>query len=190
MKIILTAVVLLFAHLATAQAPTGDLHSEIEVWSGGGHSVPGGTSHTGVWNLGVRHGWVLTNPHGPGFLSGQFEYAVDVVPAYAIFQPANTAFGAGINPFNVKWLFTPHGHVAPYIELGGGVLFTNHNVPTRTSAINFTPGAAMGVHFLGGKLAWTAELRYQHISNAGLAYYNPGINTLQLRLGIGKFSRR
>jgi hypothetical protein len=33
------------------------------------------------------------------------------------------------------------------------------------------------------------ELRYMHISNAGLATPNPGINTVQVRLGVGKFFR-
>jgi lipid A 3-O-deacylase PagL len=31
------------------------------------------------------------------------------------------------------------------------------------------------------------ELRYMHVSNAGLATPNPGLNTVQIRLGIGKF---
>jgi len=31
------------------------------------------------------------------------------------------------------------------------------------------------------------ELRYMHISNAGLGYRNSSINTVQVRLGIGKF---
>ena len=34
------------------------------------------------------------------------------------------------------------------------------------------------------------ELRYMHISNAGLATPNPGINTVQVRLGVGKFFDR
>jgi hypothetical protein len=71
---------------------------ELQVWTGGGYSVPGGTKDTGVWNAGVRYGWILTAPHGPGFLCGRFEVAVDAVPAFVVFQPANTAYGAGVNP--------------------------------------------------------------------------------------------
>lgn len=159
---------------------------ELQLWTGGGHSVPGGTKDTGVWNVGVRYGWILTEPHGPGFLSGRFEYAVDAVPAYLVFQPRNTAYGAGINPLGLKWIFATRGSVAPYLELGGGTLFTTHEVPAGTSTINFTSGAAFGMHFLG-KHAWTLELRYQHISNAGLTVPNPGINTVQVRVGLGKF---
>jgi len=56
---------------------------EVEVWTSGGHSVPGGTQDTNVWNAGVRYGWILTDPHLPGFLNGRFELAVDAVPAFA-----------------------------------------------------------------------------------------------------------
>lgn len=162
---------------------------ELQVWTGGGHSVSGGTSNTGVWNVGLRYGWILTAPHGPGFLNGRFEYAVDAVPAFVVFQPKNTAYGAGVNPVGLKWIFATRGNAQPYMELGGGTLFTSHEVPSGTSSVNFTPGAAFGVHFLG-EHAWTVELRYMHISNAGLSSPNPGINTVQVRVGFGKFFGR
>jgi hypothetical protein len=159
---------------------------EIQVWTGGGRSVPGGTKDTSIWNAGVRYGWILTAPHGPGFLNGRFEFAVDAVPAFVVFQPANTAYGAGVNPVGLKWIFATRGRVAPYIELNGGTLFTTHEVPARTSTINFTSSAALGMHFLGER-CWSVDVRYMHISNAGLTVPNPGVNTVQVRLGFGKF---
>jgi hypothetical protein len=159
---------------------------ELQVWTGGGWSVPGGTKDTNVWNAGVRYGWILTAPHGPGFLSGRFEYAVDAVPVFMVFQRDNTAYGAGLNPFALKWIFATRGDAQPYLELNGGTLFTNHEVPAGTSTINFTSSAALGVHILR-EHAWTVELRYMHISNAGLTRPNPGINTVQVRVGFGKF---
>jgi len=191
MKRSVWTVSLLFAalSLAAAQDRPEEGGHELEVWTGGGHSVPGGTKDTSVWNAGVRFGWILTAPHGPGFLSGRFEYAVDAVPAFVVFQRANTAYGAGVNPFALKWIFAARGDAQPYLELNGGTLFTNHEVPAGTIGVNFTSSAALGVHFLG-KLAWTAEARYMHISNAGLTKPNPGINTVQVRVGIGKFFGR
>jgi hypothetical protein len=53
--------------------------------------------------------------------------------------------------------------------------------------VNFTPSTALGVHLLGDKHCFSVEVRYLHISNAGLSYYNPGINTVQVRVGVGKF---
>lgn len=53
--------------------------------------------------------------------------------------------------------------------------------------MNFTDQAALGVHVLSASHNVSIELRYMHISNAGLATPNPGINTVQVRLGIGRF---
>lgn len=190
MKAFLIAVLLTCSSLAWAQMRLEDGGRELQLWSGGGHSVAGGTSATGVWNVGLRYGWVLSKPHGPGFLKGRFEYAVDAVPAFVVFQPGNTAYGAGVNPLNLKWNFATRGSVVPYFELSGGTLFTDHDVPNGTGRVNFTSSAAFGTHFLGETRNWSVEVRYMHISNAGLSDPNPGINTVQVRIGIGKFLGR
>lgn len=171
-----------------AQARPEDGGHEVEVWTGGGHSVPGGTSQTSAWNLGARYGWILTGPQGPWFLKGRFEYAIDAIPIFIVYQKSNsTAYAAGFNPLNLKWNFAARGRIAPYLELSGGVLFSNRDIPAYTNTVNFTPSAALGTHFLRQKLNWSLEVRYLHISNAGLAVPNPGLNTVQLRLGIGRF---
>lgn len=163
--------------------------NEIQAWTGGGHGLNGSTSDTGVWNVGFRYGWVLTDPIGPGPLRGRFEYAVDVVPIFLLTQRTNTAYGIGLNPFALKWNFGDGKKIVPYFDLGGGVLFTNTDVPEGTNRVNFTTSGALGLHFLRTKWNWNAEVRFMHISNAGLATPNPGINTIQFRLGLGRFSR-
>jgi hypothetical protein len=178
-----------FAQSALEDGPEQGGH-EIQLWTGGGHSVSGGRGNTGIFDLGLRYGWVLTGPHLPGILRGRFEYAVDAVPAYLIFQPANTAYGVGFNPLGLKWNFERRGRFSPYLELSGGTLFTSHDVPAGTNPVNFTSAAALGTHILGARYNWSVELRYLHISNAGLATPNPGVNTVQVRLGIGKFFTR
>ena len=177
---------LLWSSLALGQTRMEDGGHEIQVWTGGGHSVPGGTSDSGIFNLGGRYGWILTKPHGPGFLKGRFEYAVDVVPVMLVFQPGNTAYGAGFNPLNLKWNFATRCMTSPYFELSGGTLFSNHNVPNGTNTVNFTSAAALGFQFMKERRTWSIEVRYMHISNAGLEVPNPGLNTVQLRLGLGK----
>lgn len=179
---------LLAASLGWAQQPEQGGH-EVQIWTGGGYSVPGGTANTGIWNVGVRYGWVLTGLHGPEFLKGNFEYAIDAVPVFMVFQPANTAFGAGFDPVGLKWDFVSHGAITPYAELGGGMLFTNHDVPSFTSTINFTTTAALGMHIGRGSHNVSVDVRFQHISNAGLSSLNPGINTVQVRLGFGVFRK-
>ena len=177
-----------FASPLRAQDGPETSGNEVGFWTTGGHGTNGRTQHTGVWTAGFRYGWILTEPHGPSFLRGRFEYAVDAVPVFVVFQPSNTAYGAAVNPFALIWDFDTHGRVVPYLDLGGGVLFTNTQVPAGTSRINFTTAGAVGMHFLAGKLNWTADVRFMHSSNAGLQSANPGINTVQLRLGIGWFT--
>lgn len=186
-KRLITVALLLLSSVALGQARPEDGGHEIQLWTGGGPSVAGGTSDTAVWNIGLRYGWILTRPHGPGFLKGRFEYAVDAVPLFMVFQRNNTAYGAGVNPLGLKWDFAARGRIEPYFELNGGTLFTNHQVPAGTSDVNFTSAAALGMHVLGDKHAFSVEVRYMHISNAGLSSPNPGINTVQVRVGVGKF---
>ncbi|HEY2120519.1 MAG TPA: acyloxyacyl hydrolase [Candidatus Acidoferrum sp.] len=177
------------ALFAQAQAGPEGAASEWQIWTGGGHGINGSTQDTGVWNLGLRYGIVITSPKGPGILKGQLEYALDVVPVWVITQRTNTAYGGGINPFAFKWIFTTPRKVKPYFEIEGGTLFTNTNVPEGTSQINFTTAGGVGAHFLGEKHNFTAEVRFQHISNAGMTKPNPGINTIQVRIGFGEFRK-
>ena len=185
--LVLVAVMLLGASACIAQTGPEEGGHEVQLWLAGGHSVAGGTKNIGLFNAGLRYGWILTGPHLPGFLRGRFEYAVDAVPAFLVFQPTNTAYGAGFSPLGLKWNFERHGWLSPYLELNGGMLFTDHNVPTGTNSVNFTSAAALGTHILGAKYNWSLEARYLHISNAGLGNYNPGLNTVEVRLGIGRF---
>jgi hypothetical protein len=186
----LIAVALLFCGLPSIRAQAGPEAGdhELQIWTAGGHGTNGITQHTGVWLAGARYGWILTNPHFPGLLRGRFEFAVDAVPVFMVFQPTNTAYGAGLDPFALVWNFEKHGHIVPYAELAGGVSFTNKQVPDGTSTVNFTTSGGLGLRFLAGKLNWNADVRFMHISDAGLTSINPGINTVQLRLGIGMFT--
>ena len=163
---------------------------ELELWTGGGHGTNGITANSGIWNAGARYGWVLTDSRGPSLLQGNFEYAVDFVPVFWIFEPAGTAYGFAIDPLGLKWNFHRHGRVVPYIDLDSGVLLTNRRAPEDTSRINFTNSGAVGLHILGRKLDWSTEVRFMHISNGSISPINPGINTVQLRVGVGLFTRR
>src|SRR3989442_16009553 len=131
----LLGVVVLCAPLAWAQARPEDGGHELQLWTGGGHSVSGGTSKIGVWNVGLRYGWILTRPHGPGFLKGRFEYAGDAVPAVLGFPPAKTSQGAGFKSLNFKWKFSTRERIFPLFELSGGTLFPNHTRPSGTKTI-------------------------------------------------------
>src|SRR5271168_827755 len=86
-------VVLAALRLSAQEARPEDGGNELQLWTGGGHSVPGGTSNNNVWNVGARYGWILTRPHGPSFLKGRFEYVLDATPLFVVFQKYNTGYG-------------------------------------------------------------------------------------------------
>jgi hypothetical protein len=172
---------LLIAQSAT-EMPRGSTEGEIFV--AGGHSVAGGRSGSGVVQAGVRFGRVLLS--GP---KSNLEYSIDLIPLYYVTQRQNT-YGASFTPFNLKYNWTAFHRVVPYIELGGGVLFTNHDVPDGTNSVNFTPQAGIGVHIPmkpGSNRHLGIALKYVHISNAGLSVPNPGLNTVQVKISIGHF---
>jgi Lipid A 3-O-deacylase (PagL) len=100
------------------------------------------------------------------------------------------AFSAGFRVGKILtiWNFSVLRNFTPFVELGGGLLFTTADVPPFTSAVNFTPQFAVGVHlFTRKRRSLSLAGRYLHISNAGLGDLNPGINTFQFTLGYHWF---
>ncbi len=102
---------------------------------------------------GVHAGRVLTNNYGSGFLRGNFEYAVEVLPYWQSFTPkfqkvsctqaigsaliscsqpytvGGTFTGASVTPIILRWNFARAGRMTPWIQGAGGVLWTNHKYP-------------------------------------------------------------
>ena len=134
------------ASVSAQEASPENSAREWQIWTGGGHGINGSQSGDGLWNLGFRYGMILTAPHGPGFLRGQLEYAVDVVPVLVIAQKTNTAYGGSVDPFAFKWIFSSPKKVKPFFQIEGGALFTNTKVPEGTSQINFTTSGGIGAH--------------------------------------------
>ena len=164
--------------------------TEVEVWTGGGADPIGSngvTQGNSMWNAGFRYGWILTDAHGPSFLRGRFEYAVDAIPVFMVFQPGGRAYGFGFDPWIMKWNFETHRRISPYIELGGGGLISTREIPVGESRFNFTPTGAIGVNILRGKYHWSVDFRYLHISDAELTKFNPGTDTFGLRVGWGEY---
>lgn len=183
---LLCLVLLLFCADLYAQDVTRGT-KEFEFFAQGGHSVSGGRGDTSIFNAGMRVGFALFNL-GPGSVEHEFE----AIPVYYFAQPGKNAYGVSFTPFDIKYNFQRNStRPMPFIELGGGVLFTNSDVPFGTNKVNFTPQAGVGVHipFGGRGFHATLALKYVHVSNAGLSEPNPGLNSVQVRLGFGKFKK-
>jgi hypothetical protein len=131
----------------------------------------------------VSWGRILMGPRGAGILRGRFEWAIEGVPFYAQYSPQNT-YGFGITPLLWRWNFEPVGRLAPYVELGGGALWTRDPVPVRTTTSNFTGHTGAGVRiFIGPSEAVVLGYRFHHISNGNRLEANPGVNAHVLQFG-------
>jgi len=184
-KLLLLCLVLFCANLWGQEVTNGS--REVEYFVQGGHSVPGGRGDTAIFSAGVRWGFGLFD-----LGRGSFQYELEGIPIYIVSQPVQNAYAVSFTPFDVKYNFRRNAaHAIPFVELGGGVLISNHDVPPGTNQVNFTPQLGVGVHLPFGDNHYHATLamKYVHISNAGLSVPNPGLNTIQFRLGFGKFHK-
>jgi lipid A 3-O-deacylase len=179
---------LLLGPSAEAQAIPEKHANELQLWTAGGAITNGSQVGQALWSVGGRYGRVLTGSHGPGILHGNLEYAIDVIPVFVVLQQGGEVYGAGISPVALKWNFRPRRRIIPYVEAGSGAVFTNEPTPPGTSRTNFITSGAVGAHFLRPGHSWNIEVRYMHISNAGIARSNPGLNAIQLRVGVGHFT--
>ena len=162
--------------------------NEFGAFVGGGNGF-GKRSSTHMVYAGGRWGKVLTDDALSGWLRGNFEFALEVMPIYKVFQAGDDAVGASFTPVILKWNFLHHGPVKPFVTLAGGLLITNHDVPLNTNNTNFMPQGGFGLHYLTSpNRAITAEAKYVHVSNASLANQNSGINaSIQFTIGYTWF---
>ncbi len=150
--------------------------------SGSGGTGLAGASNTQFMYAGARIGRILSGEHFSGWRRGNFEWAADFLPVYAVLTPQGTVHGSSFKPVIWQWNFTSGRRIAPYIAIAGGVLFTTHDLPPgNTSRVNFTPQGAFGAHiFFRRGRALLVEGAIVHHSNAGLGTTNPGYNAALL----------
>lgn len=104
------------------------------------------------FNLGMHAGKVLTAPSGKGWLRGQFEYGVEVMPFWQAYTPVmertncyqaaaemayctggfktgGTYSGVSIVPIILRWNLTQGRRWMPWVQGAGGMIWTNHKFP-------------------------------------------------------------
>jgi hypothetical protein len=129
-------------------------------------------------------GRVLSGPLGPGMLRGRFAWVIEAVPIFAQYSPDDVV-GFGVTPLTWRWDFDPHGKVAPFAEIGGGFLFTNHPVPAETTSANFTAHGTFGLrYFFRSRQSLAVSYVFHHISNGNRLEQNPGVNAHGLQVGF------
>jgi lipid A 3-O-deacylase len=129
-----------------------------------------------LWG-GAQIGKVMTPVIHAGFLSGQFEYGVNITPLWLAFTPAahtqtflfqgqvynqpiggGTYTGVSLTPVIFRWNFATHSRrIQPWFQAAGGLIYTTHKFPPDvlvdhgtaggTSVWNFSPQGGVGLHY-------------------------------------------
>lgn len=159
-----------------------------------------------LYDAGFSVGKVFADRSKDWHVRGQFEYLAEIEPFWLSHSPpqpiliipsnpldsfelhftASNSHGVAVTPMLFRYRFPAHSRLTPYIQLGGGLLYTFSEFPEgQSSIINFTPQADFGTHIATGKKqAIVLGVNVEHISNAGLGYLNPGITvTVAYRVG-------
>ncbi len=164
---------------------------DIGVWLAGatGEESLNSFSEAQILTAGVFIGRVLTGEIGSGWRRGRFEYGFDVVPVFRQARP-QSVYGGGFEPVILRWNSSLHAGLArPYIELAGGAVRTNSNLPAGdTSSFNFTARGGGGIRiFVKRQQSIEIGCNWWHISNANLGVRNPEFNGIQMSVGYHWF---
>ncbi len=163
--------------------------NELAVLTGYGITHRGfGDTRTQVQTVDLigRFGWFLSKEVGVGsWYQGRHELLTEL-PLHLVVDP-KTAVITGAY-FLGSWKFTSLGPWLPYAFAGGGIVYTDMDLPTMGSSLNFSYQGGTGLQYLlRPDLAVMGEYRYHHISNAGTATPNEPLNSSHFLVGISRF---
>jgi len=134
----------------------------------------------------VHPSWqiALTDPIGKEWRSGSIALGAEGA-LLGIAEPTG-AYGIGVTP-KLIYTFTSFGRLKPYVEGGGGPLWTNFDgrIPEQGSDFNFLVwGGAGATYDLTAQWSLNAGVRFSHISSAGTGSPNGGLYYLLPFIGV------
>ena len=118
----------------------------------------------------------VTDPVGASWYRGQIAIGAELW-GFGTSEPVG-AYGISVTP-KLTYSFTALGRFRPYIEGGGGPVWTDlgGRVPEQPGQFNFLVwGGAGWAWFADPQWSLQAGYRFAHISNAGTRSPNSGLN--------------
>jgi hypothetical protein len=159
---------------------------DVAIWTGlaTGEENTNSFAETQILDAGVSIARVFWSAAGHAWYTGDLEYGFSFNPLFLQLRP-QALHGIAFQPLILRWN-SDHllGHASPYIELAGGAVHTNLNLPAGdTSTFNFTAQGGAGVYLpVTSRRALDLGMRWSHISNANLGIQNPEFNGIELRI--------
>jgi len=137
-------------------------------------------------DLMISRGQFYSEEIGKSWYRGRHEIAIEI-PFHLAVSP-ETALMTGVNLLGY-WNMTAFSETfVPYLMAGGGLLYTDLDVPELTSKFNGNYQAGAGFHyFINKDTSIDFNYRYHHISNAGTNKPNDPLNSSKILIGISFF---
>jgi opacity protein-like surface antigen len=133
----------------------------------------------------LSYGHFLSEEAGKSWYRGRHELIVEL-PLHYVVSPESTPM-IGIT-FLASWVFTASKTITPYVFGGGGLIYTNLDVPELGKHLNGSVQVGTGFHyFLKKNTSLDLSYRFHHISNAGTGTPNGPLNSSKLLFGISFF---
>jgi hypothetical protein len=164
----------------------GTLEAGMSLGAGLGHKILLSETQHDLALANFHFGWVFSKLMAKDrWYRGNWEVLGEVFQG-AQFDP-NISYvigGAAILRYN----FCTHSRWMPFFDGGGGAAATSIRNTDLSTTFEYNLQAGVGTHYFVRKdFAVTAQYRFLHLSNAGLAAPNLGVNTSMFYIGASWF---
>ena len=139
--------------------------------------------------LSVSYGHMLGPVRGENhWYRGNFEGRLEVFGGMQFHPDVDTdGWLIGLTP-HLRYNFATGTRWVPFVDAGAGVTATGIGPPDLSGTFEFNLQATTGVHwFLRDNLALTGDIRFLHVSCAGIHSPNLGMNDVAFMVGLTWF---
>jgi len=151
-----------------------------------GFAAFGGRQDHDLALLSLSYGHILGPVHGQGhWYRGNFEGRLELFGG-GQYSP-ETDWLVGLTP-HLRYNFATGTRWIPFFDLGAGVTATGIGPPDLSGTFEFNLQVGPGVHwFVRDNLALTGEVKFLHVSCAGIHDPNLGLNSVAGMIGLTWF---
>lgn len=133
----------------------------------------------------LRYGRFLTDEIGRSWYKGRHSLLIEL-PIRMVINPDESPM-VGVN-FLACWTFTSTEKLIPYLFAGGGLLYTDADIPGLGSNLNGNYQGGIGMYYKTEQgLYLNMEYRAHHISNASTKEPNIPLNSSRFLIGVTFF---
>ena len=130
----------------------------------------------------LQYGYYLTEEKGASWY--KFRHKVLLELPFSIIVHPEDAVMTGFNVL-AGWDFTASNKIIPYFIAGGGLVYTNLDIPGLGSEFNGNYQSGVGLHYvIDRNRSIDFNYRLHHISNAGTADPNEPLNSSKFLIGL------